>query len=449
LLGAALLSADAARTLTKLGASAFYKPDHQHIAHAIAATLNGGHVDPILVAGFLNDAGLLDTIGGTNTLLLLQEATPAISNHTRYAHRITEAADRRRILRLASDLSEAIFDGDDDAIATTINNLTRTPDHHAPTLADRLRTNLFTGHQVTTLPPPDPLIDGLLFTPGVSVVYGPPKTGKTFYTIALALAVAHGLSFDGRVTEPTPVLYLMAEGRGGLGARLTAWTEHHQRPLPDNFHIETTAINLLHPDQVTLLANLVIELGAGLVILDTLARCTVGADENSGRDMSLIVGALDTLRDAAGHCLVVHHTGKNTAAGLRGHSGLAAALDTAIEVTGDATSFQVAVPFQKDAATPPTAWWTLTPAGDSRVATPISRNAATEASASTWATLDALRAIHVEGGISATDWHAACDTVSRPSFFRARKWLLEHGFVTKTGRTYNPTPKDTDDPAGR
>jgi RecA-family ATPase len=48
-----------------------------------------------------------------------------------------------------------------------------------------------------------------------------------------------------------------------------------------------------------------------LVVIDTLARCMVGADENSARDMGEAIDALDRLRRAAGSCVLpVHHMGK-------------------------------------------------------------------------------------------------------------------------------------------
>jgi hypothetical protein len=50
----------------------------------------------------------------------------------------------------------------------------------------------------------------------------------------------------------------------------------------------------------------------GLIIIDTLARCSVGADENSAQAMGEIVHALDSLRTATGAAvLLVHHSRKD------------------------------------------------------------------------------------------------------------------------------------------
>jgi hypothetical protein len=74
-----------------------------------------------------------------------------------------------------------------------------------------------------------------------------------------------------------------------------------------------------------------------LIVGDTLSRLCAGANENSGEDMSIVVRHVDRIRHAcAAHFLLIHHTGKDAARGMRGWSGMRAATDTEIEVTADA-----------------------------------------------------------------------------------------------------------------
>jgi hypothetical protein len=72
----------------------------------------------------------------------------------------------------------------------------------------------------------------------------------------------------------------------------------------------------------------------GLIVLDTLARCYGGGDENSTKDMNTFVTNCDLLRESFPDTtiLVVHHTGKDTARGLRGSSAFNGALDIAFEM---------------------------------------------------------------------------------------------------------------------
>jgi hypothetical protein len=75
-----------------------------------------------------------------------------------------------------------------------------------------------------------------------------------------------------------------------------------------------------------------------LIIGDTLARLSAGANENAGVDMGLVVRHVDKIRtECNAHFMLIHHSGKNPASGGRGWSGVLAAVDTEIEVTDTPT----------------------------------------------------------------------------------------------------------------
>ena len=74
----------------------------------------------------------------------------------------------------------------------------------------------------------------------------------------------------------------------------------------------------------------------GVLAIDTLNRAAPGMDENDSKSMGEAIGALKAIQAALGGLvLLVHHTGKDAAKGLRGHSSLHAALDAAVEVARD------------------------------------------------------------------------------------------------------------------
>jgi hypothetical protein len=86
-----------------------------------------------------------------------------------------------------------------------------------------------------------------------------------------------------------------------------------------------------------------------LLIVDTLARCMLGGDENSARDMGIAIGALDAIRAALGCAMiVVHHTGKS-AETERGSSALRAAADTMFSLKRDGELLTVVIDKQKNA----------------------------------------------------------------------------------------------------
>src|SRR6476661_10254847 len=109
LLGALLLSRDVVNQVSELGlyVDHFYKPAHQHVYASIRGLMhNGQPVDVVTVADELRRNGLLDEIGGAPFLLELQNATPAISNATRYAKIVIDTAVLRRLIGVASEIAE-------------------------------------------------------------------------------------------------------------------------------------------------------------------------------------------------------------------------------------------------------------------------------------------------------------------------------------------------------
>jgi hypothetical protein len=76
-----------------------------------------------------------------------------------------------------------------------------------------------------------------------------------------------------------------------------------------------------------------------------------GADENSGSDMGrLLANAEDIKTKAGATVLLIHHAGKDTSKGARGHSSFRAALDTEITVEGATNPRTVSVTKQRDLA---------------------------------------------------------------------------------------------------
>ena len=108
LLGALLLSREVVGQVAELGLHVehFYKPSHQHIYSAVRGLMATGQpVDIVTVADELRRNGLLDEVGGAAALLELQNATPAISNATRYAKIVQDTALLRRLISVAGEIT--------------------------------------------------------------------------------------------------------------------------------------------------------------------------------------------------------------------------------------------------------------------------------------------------------------------------------------------------------
>lgn len=212
------------------------------------------------------------------------------------------------------------------------------------------------------VPPPAWLVEGM-FTDGLTVMYGPPGGGKTFLALSMALSIGSGHRWHGRPVGRTPVVYVSGEGVGGLDRRVRAWciaegvasSQVYVVPFGVRFGQDREHAVALRGD--------VHSTGAGLVVIDTLARSMAGADENSSHDMGQHVQALDWLRDKTGcGVLVVHHSGVEGSR-PRGSSALFGAADTLIRVEGSGPMVEVSCEKQKDAAPFRREMFELVPAG--------------------------------------------------------------------------------------
>jgi hypothetical protein len=86
-----------------------------------------------------------------------------------------------------------------------------------------------------------------------------------------------------------------------------------------------------------------------LIIGDTLARMSAGANENSGEDMGPVMARFDQVAQSTGAALmIIHHNGKDAAKGARGWSGIRAHIDTEIEVTEKEGTRSVTVTKQRE-----------------------------------------------------------------------------------------------------
>ena len=205
------------------------------------------------------------------------------------------------------------------------------------------RYKLLGAGELRDLPPLAWRVRGVLPAVGLAALYGPSASGKSFLAFDMAAAIAEGQRwFDCRV-EAAPVVYAALEGEAGFKLRAQAWEVSRGRALPDGLRMMLQPFKLTDGQDVLDLAA-VVPAGA-VVVVDTLNRAAPTADENSSRDMGEILEAAKTLQTLTrGLVLLVHHTGKNAAAGLRGHSSLFAAMDAAIEVSrdGDRREWKVA-----------------------------------------------------------------------------------------------------------
>ncbi len=169
---------------------------------------------------------------------------------------------------------------------------------------------------------------------GLSVLWGPPGSYKTFLSIGMGVCVAAGRTWFGHQVKEGPVLYVLGEGGLDLFRRRAGEAARHfqvdLKSLP--LWVRGEALDLSSPKalyQSGAMAHWDI-ISPSLIIVDTLSRCLPG-DENKQEVMQGFVGCMDLLRDRyQATVLVIHHEGRSGT--VRGSTVLPGAVDVSIHV---------------------------------------------------------------------------------------------------------------------
>lgn len=198
------------------------------------------------------------------------------------------------------------------------------------------RFHLLNSDDLMAMPPMRWAVHCVLPAEGLAAMFGPSGSGKSFLVGDLVARLGEGENWFGyRIRIPRRVVMVALEGEAGIRNRVQAWSMAHNRSFPPavTFVLQPFRLNE-RSDVLALAAAIDSAGGADVVVVDTLNRAAPGADENSSRDMGILLEHCKELQGMVGGLLLlVHHTGKDQTKGMRGHSSLLAALDAAIEVS--------------------------------------------------------------------------------------------------------------------
>jgi len=200
---------------------------------------------------------------------------------------------------------------------------------------------------IQNLPPLTWCIKGVFPTKVFAAMYGASGSGKSFLALDMAAAIASGEPWFGLKTTATPVVYLWLEAESGIQNRVAAWRLERKTTLPADLRIVMQPFNLTVQQDVQ---DIAAAIPAGsVVIIDTLNRAAPTVDENSSKEMGVILQACREIQLLTnGLVVLIHHPGKDASKGLRGHSSVFAALDGSIEVKNSAAGRSWSVTKSKD-----------------------------------------------------------------------------------------------------
>ncbi len=172
------------------------------------------------------------------------------------------------------------------------------------------------------------LIEGVIRESSINLLTGPPSGFKTWLALVIAGAVSQGADFLDCETIRTPVLYLDFENPLSVIRERQKTLSLHDGPflriwghwLKDSPPVigDRRLIKIarrLHP----------------LIIVDSLRRFHTG-DENSARQMALVIAYLRRLTDAGATVLLLHHQDKSKNFKYRGSTDILAGVDAAFEL---------------------------------------------------------------------------------------------------------------------
>lgn len=330
-LGALLLDAGAlAKVSDILATGDFFARSHKFVYDAIAELVREGKsVDPLSVFEQLAAAGNAEDVGGLVYLNQLAQGTPSAANLRRYAEIVVERANLRAIISLADQAATRAFKNepaadileDARAVLGRLSEERKLGRGGVPVLSlAQLREQ---SHATTWM------VKNLLPTECIGVLFGASGTFKSFVAVDLACHIARGMPWLGRRTAKGSVVYLAAEGGGGIWKRVCAWHKARKLPWADTpLHVIPAALDLVADTARVAEAIKGADIEPSLVIIDTMSQ-TFGGEENSSTDVAGYFRALSALIKQRWHCavLVLHHSGHSATERPRGSTAIQANTD--------------------------------------------------------------------------------------------------------------------------
>jgi hypothetical protein len=301
--------------------------------------------------------------------------------------------------------------------------------------------------EILALPDPEYLIDGIIQRRGVGVLYAPPGAGKTTLIAGITTAVATRPSWFGHtVRHPGGSVYVATEDASGYKVRLRAAKRAANLPLDRAFGIYTFPEPIDMRDEVSVgrfsrfLRSLNVPLE--LLIVDTYAAATPGANENSAEDTTVAMLHAQRWRDELGvTVIIVHHT---NAGGTRerGHSAMRGAADFMISMTAVDDVVEVECSKQRNAAPFEKLTLKLVPAPDGdgcifRLRDDVLPSPALTASQRK--AFDRLQDGFSADGATKAEWLKVCSDMPERTFYHVTKKLTELGYVAIVGTHFKLT----------
>lgn len=306
------------------------------------------------------------------------------------------------------------------------------------------------------------LIQGLLQSRTVAIMYGASDAFKSALAIDMACHVATGRHYHGMQTDFGRVCYVATQGASAIGRkRIPGWMDHRRIPPGMRRWISLVdhAINLDDADAVEEFLRLLRMQDSGgynLVVIDMLGDSMSGAEVDDQTARRVYAGLKRISTELRATVLCVAHTGFADQSRARMHSHLWGAFDTRLKVHRHGRTMETTLSVQRHKDAPSDGAWKFrldeVPTGLDEGATTlvpvVSGGAADEMvenarpiGAAAGRSLNVLKdelAKRSADRLAEQDWRAACydagisdggQDARRKAFIRAKAELLDAGLI--------------------
>ena len=326
LLGAVLLNNEAIPAFLSVPPTAYYFPKHEALAAIMREEIaRVGKIDAITLVSQVQDAGLLNKVGGAPYIHTLLAMPWTVSLAGQYAERLLELYGRRRLSEecqremqmLDSDWELGLLGR---PISASIARLRAVCDE------------LVAYSAIGGIEPPtsledflnerdeyDWLIPGLLERGDRCVVTGEEGFGKSEFTSMIGLCVAGGVHpFLAELLEPAEHRVLVIDCENGrskhrrrlrriVGAVDAVRAIHTADPVPWSKRLwvefRPSGLDLLKPSDEAWLENMISDVGPDMLLLGPLYKLH-NTNINDGEAARRIIDVIDRLRERHGFALL-------------------------------------------------------------------------------------------------------------------------------------------------
>ncbi len=218
--------------------------------------------------------------------------------------------------------------------------------------------------ELLAMPPKQWVIEQVLGAGDVAMIYGQPGSAKTFVQIDLIFCACLGQQWARRFDIPKPLTlaYCAGEGVSGLPARFATAAQHYgidnlpgftfYAVTPSLFYDESAKNDTESIERFVLEWKMRQDAGEAqaldILVIDTLHSATAGADENSARDMGIVLDLCRKATRLLGCAVVLVHHSNKAGTGERGSSAMRGAMDLMIECEAVAGKYSMSCTKLKD-----------------------------------------------------------------------------------------------------